>query len=80
MAYCLVCCDTLSYDWAIEVFVKSITDICSRLHAPNSGATSGHTISGTSIGGTTFSNMNFIVDLDLLFQNMTLVLQFPAAS
>ena len=38
-----------------------------------SGATSGHKISGTSIGGTTFSNMIFLVDLDLLFHNITLV-------
>ena len=33
-----------------------------------------------SIGGTTFSNMIFLVDLDLLFHNMILVLQFPVAS
>ena len=45
-----------------------------------SGATSSHKISGTSIGGTTFSNMIIFVDLDLFFQNMTLVLHFPVAS
>ena len=38
------------------------------MHA-NSGATSGQKISGTSIGGTTFYNMIFLVDLDLLFHN-----------
>ena len=42
-----------------------------KLH--NSGATSTHKIWGTSIGGTTFSNMIFLMDLDLLFQNMTLI-------
>ena len=45
-----------------------------------SGETSGHNISGTSIGGTTFSNIIFLVDLDLLFHNLTLVLQFSVAS